>query len=127
MISVYHTYHGCAKHTLSRLRPLNTFSVTAATLPPLFWSSHMTVRRSSCGNICNTCSTCAGLILFALDAPRPCAPGAFGALEEKYHRIARKPISESTTSCGRFIDCSEDDIAVFAFDDAEGGHEDPGI
>lgn len=47
--------------TDSRLLPLRIRSVVASTLPPFLCKSHMMLRLGSCGNICATCSTCAGL------------------------------------------------------------------
>lgn len=45
--------------TGSKPRPASTLSVVACTLPLFRCRSHMISRLLNCGNICNTCSTCA--------------------------------------------------------------------
>lgn len=88
--------------TVSRVLPLRTLSVVAATLPRFLLRSQAIVRLSSCGNICATWSICAAVTLGA--ATRPPACGLLLGLS--HHRTASTVTTMNTRSCGMFKVCS---------------------
>lgn len=92
--------------TLSKPLPLNALSVVIAMFPPFRCRSHAISRRSSCGNICASCSTCAGFTLSCrddlADEEEEVEDG-----EKKYHRRAKKVISRTAISCGILRVCSD--------------------
>ena len=106
--------------TLSKPLPLNTRSVVAAMLPRFRCSSQAISRLSSCGNICASCSTCAGFTRLWRERPldvddevedvlelEPEPEPESGLEEEKYQRRAKKVMSRTAISCGIFRVCSD--------------------
>ena len=91
--------------TVSSARPLRTFSVVAATFPPLRDRSQAMARRSSCGNMCAIWSICAGL---TRGAARLAATGRATLLVGllRYHRTANTVTTTKTSICGMLSVCS---------------------
>lgn len=89
--------------TVSKPRPLRTLSVVAARLPPFRVRSHAICRRSNCGNICTSWSTCTAVTAGARRPPVGCAGPGPGL---RYHRIAKYETRRKTTICGMFSVCS---------------------
>lgn len=87
--------------TCSKVLPPSTVSVIACTFPPFFCKFHAIVRLSNWGNICASCSICAGFALrFAADVGGLAAPGL------SHHRATRTVIARKTRIWGMLRVCS---------------------
>jgi hypothetical protein len=102
-------------HTGSKPLPVNIRSVVAGTEPLFRCRSHMMSRRFSCGNMAETCSTCAAvkrrpLLRPLLDAPAP-------ADDDVHHRYVKNITAVTKRREGiEIVACSSTalDMAVMA-------------